>query len=68
MEEARLLRVKSHERMEHLGGVRLRQDEDPPMDYYLSQPTTPHFPPERSLGFNMPPPPGMIVIMRLRFI
>ena len=68
MEEARLLRVKSHERMEHLGGVRLRQDEDPPMDYFLSQPTTPHFPPERSLGFNIPPPPGMIMIIRLRFI
>ena len=61
MEEARLMRVKSHERMEHLGGgARLRPDEefrDFPMEYYLSQPTTPHFPPERSLGFNMPPPP-----------
>ena len=62
MEEARLLRVKSHERMEHLGGVRFRPEEEfrePPMDFYLSQPTTPHFPPDRSLGFNIPPPPGM---------
>ena len=63
MEEARLLRARSHERMEHMGMVGgaprgLRPEEDPPMDYYLSQPTTPHFPYDRPHGFNMPPPPG----------
>ena len=63
MEEARMLRTKSHERVDHMGGPRggYRPDDEvrePPVDYYLSQPTTPHFPYDRPPGFTMPPPPG----------
>ena len=60
MEEARVFRTKSHERVNYLGGQRgaYRPDEEfrePPVDYYLSQPTTPHFPYERPPVFNKPP-------------
>ena len=54
MEEARVFRTKSHERVDYYGGPRgphrFDEERDLPMEAYLSQPTTPYFPP----GFGMP--------------
>ena len=60
LDESRMFRAKSHERVDYVGGPRgaYRPDEEfrePPVDYYLSQPTTPHFPYDRPPGFGVPP-------------
>ena len=60
MEEARMFRTKSHERMDYVGAPRgaLRPDEEfrePPIDYYLSQPNPSYFPYDRP-PFGIPPP------------
>ena len=65
MEEARMSRAKSHERVDHLGGPRgaFRPDEEfrePPVDFYLSQPTNPHLPFDRP-GMGMPPGNNVLV-------
>ena len=63
VEEARMFRAKSHERVDHMGGpggargpYRLEDDFRDTPDFYLSQPTTPHFPYDsRPPSFGMPP-------------
>lgn len=69
MEEARIFRAKSHERVDHMGGGgggargSYRPDDEfrePPVDHYLSQPTTPHFPYDARLsGFGLAPTTAM---------